>query len=338
LFGPKSHQSVSNFTSRINSDEKCFVNGVGRGKLHSVIGIVAAAGLVTGCTTSQNSGKLSAGLTTHSGTKTTSYAYTPKDKECLERAMFFESNRSSKEGLLAVGTVVMNRLDSGKWGNSICGVVGQKNQFAPGVLSRPMRSVAMPDVQAAADAVLKGERNPKVKNAMYFHTAGLRFPYKNMHYTVVAGGNAFYEKRDRYHSADIASNDASRAIANAYIASTRMAGGNVQMASAAPATTTTSTATSGRVVKEISQQPIVVAQADLPLPAQMAFASDKVAVPVDPPAQAMEYTAPQPVTMPAATAEGTLQTSALAYEAPTAKKVDAIGQMLLAQDRPNTLN
>ncbi|CAN7332407.1 cell wall hydrolase [Phyllobacterium sp. LjRoot231] len=296
--------------------------------------MVAAAGLVSGCTTSQNSGKLSAGLTTHS----TSYAYTPKDKECLERAMFFESNRSSKEGLLAVGTVVMNRLDSGKWGNSICGVVGQKNQFAPGVLSREMQSTALPDVQAAADAVLKGERNPKVKNAMYFHTAGLRFPYKNMHYTVVAGGNAFYEKRDRYHSADIASNEASRAIANAYIASTRMASGKVQMASAAPAIATTSTATSGRVMKDTSQLPIVVAQADLPLPPQMAFASDKVAVPVDPPAQAMEYTASQPVTMPAATAQGTMQASALAYEAPTAKKVDAIGQMLLAQDRPNSLN
>ena len=310
------------------------MNGFGRWKVGSVVGMVAAAGLVSGCTTSQNSGKLSAGLTTHS----TSYAYTPKDKECLERAMFFESNRSSKEGLLAVGTVVMNRLDSGKWGNSICGVVGQKNQFAPGVLSREMHSTALPDVQAAADAVLKGERNPKVKNAMYFHTAGLRFPYRNMHYTVVAGGNAFYEKRDRYHSADIASNEASRAIANAYIASTRMASGKVQMASAAPAIATTSTATSGRVMKDTSQLPIVVAQADLPLPPQMAFASDKVAVPVDPPAQAMEYTAPQPVTMPAPTAQGTMQASALAYEAPTAKKVDAIGQMLLAQDRPNSLN
>ncbi|WP_436116767.1 cell wall hydrolase [Phyllobacterium sp. LjRoot231] len=310
------------------------MNGFGRWKVGSIVGMVAAAGLVSGCTTSQNSGKLSAGLTTHS----TSYAYTPKDKECLERAMFFESNRSSKEGLLAVGTVVMNRLDSGKWGNSICGVVGQKNQFAPGVLSREMQSTALPDVQAAADAVLKGERNPKVKNAMYFHTAGLRFPYKNMHYTVVAGGNAFYEKRDRYHSADIASNEASRAIANAYIASTRMASGKVQMASAAPAIATTSTATSGRVMKDTSQLPIVVAQADLPLPPQMAFASDKVAVPVDPPAQAMEYTASQPVTMPAATAQGTMQASALAYEAPTAKKVDAIGQMLLAQDRPNSLN
>ncbi|TYR29869.1 cell wall hydrolase [Mesorhizobium microcysteis] len=111
--------------------------------------------------------------------------------------MFFESIRSSREGLVAVGTVVMNRLESGQYPETVCGVVGQKNQFAPGVLSRQMNSKAMPDVMAAADAVLKGERHPAVKNAHHFHQAGLTFPYKNMHYVLEAGGNAFYEKRSR---------------------------------------------------------------------------------------------------------------------------------------------
>ena len=125
------------------------------------------------------------------------YRNTPKDKECLERAMFFESNRSSRDGMIAVGTVVMNRLRSGNHGSTICQVVGEPGQFAPGVMTRPMNSKAMPDVEEAAEAVLKGERKAKLKNTMYFHTAGLRFPYKNMHYTMVAGGNAFYEKRGR---------------------------------------------------------------------------------------------------------------------------------------------
>ena len=125
------------------------------------------------------------------------YSHTAKDKECLQRAMFFESNRSSRDGMIAVGTVVMNRLRSGKHGNTICQVVGESGQFAPGVMTRPMNSKAMPDVEEAAEAVLKGERKAKLKNSMFFHTAGLRFPYKNMHYTMVAGGNAFYEKRGR---------------------------------------------------------------------------------------------------------------------------------------------
>lgn len=111
--------------------------------------------------------------------------------------MFFESNRSSREGLVAVGTVVMNRLQDGEYGDSVCEVVGQRGQFAPGVLSKKMDSDALPDVVDAAEAVLKGERHPAVKEAMFFHTAGLRFPYKNMHYVLQAGGNAFYEKRER---------------------------------------------------------------------------------------------------------------------------------------------
>ena len=32
---------------------------------------------------------------------------------------------------------------------------------------------------------------------MHFHTAGLTFPYTNMHYVALAGGNTFYEKTDR---------------------------------------------------------------------------------------------------------------------------------------------
>lgn len=130
-------------------------------------------------------------------TRVRPYRYTARDRECLERAMFFESNRSSRDGMVAVGTVVMNRLRSGRHGNAICDVVGERNQFAPGVMTRKMNSRAMPDVQEAAEAVLKGERSKKLKNAMFFHTAGLKFPYNNMHYVLVAGGNAFYEKRGR---------------------------------------------------------------------------------------------------------------------------------------------
>src|SRR5690606_41514163 len=73
----------------------------------------------------------------------------------------------------------------------------QKNQFAPGVMTRPMNSKALPDVMAAAAAVLKGERHPKVEQAKFLHQAGLSFPYDNMHYVLQAGGNAFYEKRSR---------------------------------------------------------------------------------------------------------------------------------------------
>ncbi|MBZ9844993.1 cell wall hydrolase [Mesorhizobium sp. CA5] len=164
-----------------------------------LIGIVTSPLLLAGCSQTTSSHGMSVSGLTDALTPSflSSRSYTMKDKECLQRAMFFESNRSSRDGMIAVGTVVMNRLRSGQHGNTICQVVGEPGQFAPGVMTRPMNSKALPDVEEAADAVLRGERKAKLKNTMYFHTAGLRFPYKNMHYTMVAGGNAFYEKRGR---------------------------------------------------------------------------------------------------------------------------------------------
>jgi hypothetical protein len=170
-----------------------------RRKVPALIGILISPLLLAGC--SQTTGSISATSLTDSITPSflhaRPYRYSARDRECLERAMFFESNRSSREGMIAVGTVVMNRLRSGQHGDTICAVVGEPRQFAPGVLTKRMDSAAMPDVQEAAEAVLKGERAPKLRNAMHFHTAGLKFPYRNMHYVEVAGGNAFYEKRGR---------------------------------------------------------------------------------------------------------------------------------------------
>ncbi|HZY51443.1 MAG TPA: cell wall hydrolase [Devosia sp.] len=116
-------------------------------------------------------------------------------EDCMTRVMYFESNRSSPEGMLAVGTVVMNRVADPKFPHTVCGVVGQANQFAPGVLWTPMhegRSQAM--ARTMARRVLHGERHPDVGSAEYFHTEGYSFPYTNMHYVAVAGGNAFYWK------------------------------------------------------------------------------------------------------------------------------------------------
>lgn len=162
-------------------------------KVTGLLGLLFACALISGCSMTQNSsGKDMANLKSDQ-----SYSYPLRERACLERAMFFEANRSSREGLVAVGTVVMNRVNSSQYPDTICRVVGQKNQFAPGVLTRLMNRKILPDVQAAAEAVLKGERHPKLKNSMFFHTAGLKFPYNNMHYVLVAGGNAFYEKRHR---------------------------------------------------------------------------------------------------------------------------------------------
>ncbi|MGA0532411.1 cell wall hydrolase [Hansschlegelia sp. KR7-227] len=144
-------------------------------------------------------------------------SYTSADRDCMARAMYFESHRSADEGMLAVGTVVANRLKSGRYGASVCDVVGQKGQFAPGVMTRSMDDAGAERARKTAEAVLSGKRHPGVRDAMFFHTAGLRFRYPNMHYVLVAGGNAFYEKRETDDNPAMARDNAkSRALALAY--------------------------------------------------------------------------------------------------------------------------
>lgn len=120
-----------------------------------------------------------------------------RERECLVRAMYFESHRSSREGLMAVGTVVMNRVNSPSYPSTICGVVGQRRQFAPGVLSRPMSQRERQHADAIADEIFAGKRHAGIGDAMFFHVASRRYKYPNMRYLHVAGGNIFYKKVGR---------------------------------------------------------------------------------------------------------------------------------------------
>ncbi|MBX4955966.1 cell wall hydrolase [Rhizobium lentis] len=163
----------------------------------SLIGILFVGLAAAGCTTTPKPATAPAKTKTTQAQPKVTFNYTAKDRDCLKRAMYFESQHSDEDGYMAVGTVVMNRLTSGAYPPSICGVVAQEKQFAPGVMTREVKPQAEPELATAADAILlKGARHPAVKDAMFFHTDGLKFPYNNMHYVTVAGGNAFYEKRD----------------------------------------------------------------------------------------------------------------------------------------------
>ena len=142
-----------------------------------ILALVVACGL-TGCSRQSHSGRTSA-----------------TDLDCLARAMYFESNRSSRDGMIAVGNVVMNRVQSAEYPNNVCGVVGQRNQFAPGVLAKPMDGQGRALARASAAAVLAGERHPNIGRARFFHAAWYDANFNNIHYVMTAGGNAFYEKR-----------------------------------------------------------------------------------------------------------------------------------------------
>ena len=52
------------------------------------------------------------------------------DMQCLAGAVYFESKGESLEGQLAVARVIINRAKSGRFADSLCGVIYQPSQFS----------------------------------------------------------------------------------------------------------------------------------------------------------------------------------------------------------------
>jgi hypothetical protein len=52
------------------------------------------------------------------------------DMRCLAGAVYFEAKSESLEGQLAVARVIINRMESGRFASSLCGVVMQPGQFS----------------------------------------------------------------------------------------------------------------------------------------------------------------------------------------------------------------
>ncbi len=97
------------------------------------------------------------------------------DMRCLAGAIYFESRGESLEGQLAVGRVVINRAQSGRFPSSYCGVVYQPSQFSF------VRDGSMPVIRedsagwreavAVAQIAQDGSWNSPAPGALFFHAA-----------------------------------------------------------------------------------------------------------------------------------------------------------------------
>lgn len=63
------------------------------------------------------------------------------DQVCLATTVYLEARNQSELGQRAVAEVALRRLDSGRWGDSLCEVVTAPKQFAP-TLVRPDYRIA----------------------------------------------------------------------------------------------------------------------------------------------------------------------------------------------------
>lgn len=108
------------------------------------------------------------------------------DATLLAAIIQCEAGSEPYEGKVAVGAVVLNRMRSGRWPNSISGVIYQRGQFGPvsnGSLSRALSGSISSSCKNAAAEALAG--SDPTGGRMFFHRA-------NGRNGLIIGNHVFY--------------------------------------------------------------------------------------------------------------------------------------------------
>lgn len=128
-----------------------------------------------------------------------------RELDCLARNIYFESASEPFEGKVAVAQVTLNRVQSGQFASSVCGVVYQKSviyekiicQFSwycdsPSTLK--VRSPALYDesMAVAKKVLLENFRLDGLKTAMYYHADYVHPNWKKRKLAQI-GHHIFYE-------------------------------------------------------------------------------------------------------------------------------------------------
>lgn len=118
----------------------------------------------------------------------THIAVLPKERgkaqwQCLAQAIYFEARGETELGQRAVAEVILNRVDSRRWPNSVCRVVQQgahrrhKCQFSyycDGVPERVTDRRAFRLAERIAKEAIAAETRPLTKGATHYHATSVR--------------------------------------------------------------------------------------------------------------------------------------------------------------------
>lgn len=105
----------------------------------------------------------------HAQTINQLYTYTPQDLNMLAAIIYCEAGNQPYEGKLAVGSVVINRINNPRWPNTLTEVLYQPNQFTPVKSGRFALALANGVNQSCTQAALEVLSGKINTNALFFH-------------------------------------------------------------------------------------------------------------------------------------------------------------------------
>jgi spore germination cell wall hydrolase CwlJ-like protein len=136
-----------------------------------------------------------------------------REIECLAENIYFEAGHEPREGKVAVAFVTLNRLNNGRFGSDICGVVKQKTagvcQFSWYCEERPKAMSQGKVLTNSNNSLYNDIRNTAIyvyanyelladptKGALFYHADYVTPGWKNMERTAVIGRHIFYNRKD----------------------------------------------------------------------------------------------------------------------------------------------
>lgn len=130
-----------------------------------------------------------------------------KEVMCLARNIYYEAGSEPFDGKVAVAQVTMNRAESGKFPDTVCGVINQRTRISPQVVicqfswvceGKRLRSAIgerwEEALYVARMVLIDGYRNPKFDDAMYFHAVHVN-PGWGLPKVARVGNHIFYRER-----------------------------------------------------------------------------------------------------------------------------------------------
>lgn len=119
-----------------------------------------------------------------------------RDQElhCLASAIYFEAKGEPLEGQLAVAEVILNRVERGGFGQSICAVVKAPGQFSfvrGGTMPTPVHRASWDTAQAIAVIASADAWSDIVGGATHFHAKRVK-PGWRMQRVAQVGNHIFY--------------------------------------------------------------------------------------------------------------------------------------------------
>ena len=123
--------------------------------------------------------------------------------QCLTNAIYYEAGNEPEEGQRAVAQVILNRIASGRWPSSVCGVVYQGTERADrlcqftfscdGSMARIADAASWSRARRIAGRALAGETFAPAGLATFYHTLAVHPPWSgSVRPVAVIGAHIFY--------------------------------------------------------------------------------------------------------------------------------------------------